>query len=116
PPAWRHQGGLIQRPACEFSFSLLPFCRGMPVDWIQMQGPTYPAARIAASRIHARLAAHAEDARLHGQSPIATLPAADVIEAIVSAAFWASLRREEGYSPKISLAFLSPQESARPML
>jgi hypothetical protein len=30
----------------------------------------------------------------------------------VDAAFWASLRREEGYRPKISLAFLSPEQAA----
>ncbi len=81
-----------------------------------MYGPTYPAARAAAPRIHARLAEHAAEARLRGQSPIATMPTAADIEAIISAAFWASLRREEGYSPRISLAFVSPAESSRPLL
>ena len=35
-------------------------------------------------------------------------PDAEDIEAIIDAAFWASLRREEGYVPKISLALLPP--------
>jgi hypothetical protein len=34
----------------------------------------------------------------------------------VNAAFWASLRREEGYVSKISLAFLSPDQSTHPLL
>ena len=33
------------------------------------------------------------------------------IAAIIDAAFWASLRREEGNSPKISLAFLPPDQA-----
>ena len=38
------------------------------------------------------------------------------IEALVDAAFWASVRREEGYVPKISLAFLRPLEEIRPLI
>jgi hypothetical protein len=34
---------------------------------------------------------------------------AHTIEQLVDCAFWASLRREEGWSPKISLAFLPPE-------
>jgi hypothetical protein len=47
-------------------------------------------------------------AGLPGSLPV---PAVEDIEAIVDVAFWASLRREEGYVPKISLA-LVPQEAA----
>ena len=35
---------------------------------------------------------------------------------MIDAAFWASLRREEGYVPRISLAYLPPEQSARPLL
>ena len=35
------------------------------------------------------------------------------IEAIIDTAFWASLRREEGFSPRISLAFIRPEEVAQ---
>jgi hypothetical protein len=39
-----------------------------------------------------------------------------MIEAIIDAAFWASLRREESYVPKISLAFLPPEAAEHPLL
>jgi hypothetical protein len=39
--------------------------------------------------------------------PVAA-PDAEAIEAIIEAAFWASLRREEGYMPRISLALVEP--------
>jgi hypothetical protein len=51
----------------------------------------------------------AEDASHLGT---ALLPDAAAIEAIIDTAFWASLRREEGYVPKISLAFLRPEQTA----
>lgn len=49
-------------------------------------------------------AATASPVAVHGPVP----DAAD-IEDLVDAAFWGSLRREEGYSPRISLAFLPPE-------
>ena len=48
-----------------------------------------------------------------GQEHLASVPDAETIEAIIDAAFWASLRREEGYVPRISLAFLSPEQAVR---
>jgi hypothetical protein len=47
---------------------------------------------------------------------VGLLPDARVIEAMVDAAFWASVRREEGYIPKISLAFLPPMAEVRPLI
>lgn len=38
------------------------------------------------------------------------MPDADAIEQLINAAFWASLRREEGYVAKISLAYLPPEQ------
>jgi hypothetical protein len=35
---------------------------------------------------------------------------------MISATFWASLRREEGYVPKISMAFLPPEHNEHPLL
>jgi hypothetical protein len=46
---------------------------------------------------------------------LASLPDVDAIGAIIETAFWASLRREEGYVPRISLAFAGPDEIAEPM-
>ncbi len=39
-----------------------------------------------------------------------------MIEATIDAAFWASLRREEGYSPRISLALLPPEDALHPLI
>ena len=43
-------------------------------------------------------------------------PPATAIAAIIDAAFWASLRREEGASPRISLAFLPPERAKHTLL
>lgn len=77
--------------------------------------PPYAAARAAANRIHAHFVRHHELARLHGGSALAPEPDAEAIERIADAAFWASLRREEGRSPKVSLAFLPPSATSRPL-
>ena len=79
-----------------------------------MKRETYPAARIISPKVQAYFARHAADARHRGQAR-ATVPDAETIEAIIDAAFWASLRREEGYTPRISLAFLAPEETAHPL-
>ena len=50
------------------------------------------------------------------QPPLELLPDGHTIEAMFDAAFWASVRREEGYIPKISLAFLRPMEEIRPLV
>jgi len=72
----------------------------------------YPAARLVAPRIHEHFARHAETSRGRGAVSEASVPDLAAIEAIIDAAFWASLRREENYVPKISLAFLPPEHSA----
>jgi hypothetical protein len=76
-----------------------------------MSGPTFPPARIVAARIEAFFARHRADAIAHGRAEFAPAPDAETIETLIDAAFWASLRREEGLTPKISLAFL-PIETA----
>ena len=79
-------------------------------------GQTYPAARAVAPTVAAHFARHLDEARQQGQQNLAALPEIGTIEAMIDAAFWASLRREEGYVPKISLAFLSPDQAAQPLL
>jgi hypothetical protein len=76
---------------------------------------TYPAARIVAPKTYEHFARHLEAAHARGRQPIASLPDPGVIERLIDAAFWASLRREEGYVPKISLAYLPPEHDAHPM-
>jgi len=39
-----------------------------------------------------------------------------VIERLINVTFWASLRREEGYVPKISIAYLPPEQDPRRLL
>jgi hypothetical protein len=80
-----------------------------------MTEPAYPAARAVAATAQAHFARHLAAARQQGQTELAPQPDARVIEAIIDAAFWASLRREEGFSPKISLAFLPPWQAGRPL-
>ena len=43
------------------------------------------------------------------------LPDAAVVGSLVDAAFWASLKREEGYVPAISLAFVPPSPDVHPL-
>jgi hypothetical protein len=78
-----------------------------------MGAPTYPAARIVAARIQARLTAFASQYQEPGYAP---KPDEAVIEEVISAAFWASLRREEGKAPSISLAFVPPDQVSRPLI
>jgi hypothetical protein len=73
--------------------------------------PVYAVARTIAPLVATHLAQHR--VTVDGSaSTVATadvpVPDASVVGALVDAAFWASLRREEGYVPTISLAFLPP--------
>ena len=45
----------------------------------------------------------------------AAVPDASCVEAMIEAAFWASLRREEGYLPRISLAYVAPDTVKWPL-
>jgi hypothetical protein len=77
-----------------------------------MSRPSYPAARTVADLIQRRVF---ESTTAYRQADDAPRPDAVAIEEIVSAAFWASLQRQEGRSPKISLAFLPPEQSVSPL-
>lgn len=79
-------------------------------------GPAYPAARIAAPRVHAHFARHVDAARQHPGGRPAPLPDVDAIEAVIEAAFWASLRRQEGYVSRISIALLAADAVSQPLL
>lgn len=70
-----------------------------------MHGPSYPAARTVAQQIAQQFGATAPQA---DGGAAAALPDSSAIEEIISAAFWASLLREEGQAPEISLAYLDP--------
>jgi len=79
-------------------------------------GPAYPAARLVAPKVVAHFTRHGRDAIGRSVGPVAPLPDAATIEALIDAAFWASLRREETYVPKISLAYVPPDIAPHPLL
>ncbi len=70
---------------------------------------SYPPAHAVADTVAEHYHRHIGHAK--GPAPIAIAPDAAAIERIINAAFWASLRREEGRAPTISLAYL-PREAA----
>jgi len=78
--------------------------------------PTYRAARTAAKTVEAHFARHFAEASGNGESDLAPAPDACAIEAIIDATFWASFRPEEGRFPKISLAFLPPEQAGHPLM
>ena len=77
-----------------------------------MPTPGYPPARAIAPAVHDHFARHIASARAEGSDPLPAPPDIEAIEAIIDAAFWASLRRAEGYVPKISLALVAPEQAA----
>src|SRR5919206_435711 len=81
-----------------------------------MGAPAYPPARSVSETVSAIFARHIEAARLRGKPNLASEPDAAAVERIMDAAFWASLRREEGREAKISLALLPPERAAPPLL
>src|SRR5580658_10340784 len=81
-----------------------------------MKREAYAAARTVSPRVEAYFARRLADAGRDGGERLASPPEAETIEAMIDAAFWASLRREEGYMPRISLAFLSPEEAIHPLV
>ena len=78
--------------------------------------PSYLAARMVAETIENHFAEHLAIARNLGEKDLATALSANVIEAVIDVAFWASLRREEGHSPSISLALLQPHQAGKPLI
>jgi hypothetical protein len=61
--------------------------------------PSYAGAQLAADRIHRHLETHS--------FPVES----STLAALIDAAFWTSLRREEGYIPRISLAYVAPNQA-----
>jgi hypothetical protein len=70
----------------------------------RLSPPSYPASKAAATLVHPHFARH-----------LGAVPDVETIAAMLDTAFWASLRREEGYTPRISLAFVAPGEVTRPL-
>jgi hypothetical protein len=81
-----------------------------------MNQPTYPAAKVVANAVQAHFARHISGARAREMVVAGEAPPVEAIASIIDAAFWASLRREEGQAPRISLAFLPPGAARHPLL
>jgi hypothetical protein len=75
--------------------------------------PAYAVARAVAAPVADHLRLHRQSA--DPQPPGTLLPDARAIERLVDTAFWASVRREENYIPKISLAYLPPSNDVHPL-
>jgi hypothetical protein len=81
-------------------------------NWMQMTEPAYPAARAAALRVYPHYKSHL----LRDSRDLELLPSVETIEVLIDVGFWASLRREEMYTPQISLAYVAPERVARPLV
>jgi len=77
---------------------------------------TYHAARAVATTVEEHFARHLAEAQQRGERELAHAPNAQAIEKIIDATFWASFRPEEGRFPKISLAFLPPEQAGQPLM
>ena len=77
---------------------------------------TYHAAHAVAETIESHFAEHLADARARGETGLAETPSARAIETMIDASFWASFRPEEGRFPKISLAFVPPEQARQPLM
>ncbi len=76
----------------------------------------YPAAHMVAPQVHEHLLRHRQALPANALSSAAPVPDPIDIAAVIDAAFWSSVRREEGSVPTISLAFLPPDQSVRPLV
>jgi hypothetical protein len=76
-----------------------------------LTGPSYQTASLISARLEAHFARYVATLPAKAGKVCELLPDKAAIEVIIDAAFWASLRREEGYSPKISLALLPPEQA-----
>ena len=76
---------------------------------------TYKAAAAVADTVVSIFTEHLDQAIAKGETDMASVPSAHHVEQILDTAFWSSLRREEGNSPKVSIAFLSPEQAGLPL-
>lgn len=78
--------------------------------------PTYIPARMVAANIETHFSVHLDNARENGIDNLAHKPEASIIESVIDVAFWASLGKEEGHPPKISIAILKPDQASHPLI
>jgi len=74
----------------------------------------YKTAALVSATIASHFTKHIADAKEAGDLDLAPEPSQEIIEAIIDAGFWTSLRKEEGHSPRISFAYVSPDRTGHP--
>ncbi len=79
-------------------------------------GTTYQSAKNIAALMEDYFLELSEIALLNDEKYLADMPNSSTIEIIIDAAFWASLRKEEGHVPKISMAYLSPESTNKSVI
>src|SRR5258708_5384862 len=83
---------------------------------MSMRGePAYSLAPAAATAVAAFFAHHAPPGADDGADARALIPDFQSVVAMVDAAFWASLRKEEGRSPRLSIAFVPRARAGQPL-
>ena len=75
----------------------------------------YPAASVVAPRIRDYFLRHLAALPAGESDGLAPIPDAAVLESLINVVFWTSLRREEGFVPKMSLAYVPPADNALSM-
>jgi len=75
----------------------------------------YPTAGIAAERVQSHFLERHQVEQARRTKDLATVPDSAAIEALVDCAFWASLRHEERFPPRVSLGFLSAAQARVPL-
>ena len=78
--------------------------------------PFYTAAREVSALIVNHFLYHMEIARQRGTVEVALPPDVRTVENMIDVAFWTSLRKEEGRSPRISLVYLSPEQARKTLV
>ena len=77
---------------------------------------TYKAARAIAGTVADHFRKHHVSAGKLNDQQLAPKPDSGIIEAIIDTTFWASLRKEEGRSPQVSIAYLAPEDAESPLI
>lgn len=77
-----------------------------------LREPAYAAARASSAMLEGYFS---QRRAASGPSAASAAPDRTAIAALIDAAFWASLQREEKAPPRISLAYLDPDRAVRPM-
>jgi len=75
----------------------------------------YPAASIVAPRVRDYFLRHLAAVPAGEGEGLAPIPDTAVLESLINVAFWTSLRREEGFVPKMSLAYVPPSDNGYSM-